>query len=99
MKSTVDLIIKNGLVYFSGSFVQASIAVEDGKIVAIGKESKLLKADREIDARSNLVLPGMIDTHASFRDPGYPESENFTTGSMAAAAGGVTMVMDTAHTM
>ncbi|MFQ6079677.1 MAG: allantoinase AllB, partial [Thermodesulfobacteriota bacterium] len=70
------------------------IAVEKGKIVAIDKQGSSPEAKENIDAKGKYVLPGIIDVHVHFREPGYTYKEDFETGSMAAAAGGVTTVCD-----
>ncbi|MFH1221655.1 MAG: dihydroorotase family protein [Candidatus Micrarchaeota archaeon] len=85
------LAIKNGLVFYKNKFVNLDLAVEDGKIAAIGKN---LKADEHFDAVGLLVLPGLIDPHVHLREPGAEYKEDFATGSRAAIAGGFTTVMD-----
>jgi len=95
----MDLLIKDGKIFTPSGLVEGCIGVEDGKIAIIGKEAYLPKAERTIDAAGNLVLPGMIDLHVHFRDPGFPEREDFASGTYAAAAGGVTTVMDMPNTV
>ena len=68
------------------------IAIEDGKIVAIGPE--LPGAAEEIDARGLHVFPGLIDVHLHFNEPGRTEWEGAATGSRALAAGGGTLFFD-----
>jgi allantoinase len=68
------------------------IAIEDGKIVAMGPE--LPGAAVEIDARGLHVLPGLIDVHLHFNEPGRTEWEGAATGSRALAAGGGTLFFD-----
>ncbi len=68
------------------------IAIEDGKIVAIGPE--LPGAADEIDARGLHVFPGLIDVHLHFNEPGRTEWEGAATGSRALAAGGGTLFFD-----
>jgi allantoinase len=94
----MDLIVRGGNILTPTGFTEAAVAVEDGKIAAIGRESQLPRAQRTIDAKGKLVLPGMIDLHVHLRDPGSPEREDFTTGTSAAAAGGVTTIMDMPNT-
>src|SRR5262249_39796354 len=53
---------------------------------------------RKINANGNLVLPGFIDTHAHLREPGFTYKEDYDTGTKAAAAGGVTLVIDMPNT-
>lgn len=92
--STVDLVIKNGTVYIPSGLVKADIAIDGGKIVAMGREMSIPKGSRVIDASGKFVIPGLIDTHVHLRDPGFTQKEDFTTGTMAAAAGGVTLAVD-----
>ncbi len=92
--SRVDLVIKNGKILMGNSLMKGGLAVEDGVIMAIAKKPNLPSADTVYDAKGKIVLPGFIDLHVHFRDPGYPERENFLTGTAAAAAGGFTCVGD-----
>lgn len=88
------MIIRNGYVAFPerDEPQRTDLRVEDGQIVEVGKG---LGGDIEVlDAGGLLVLPGGIDPHVHFDDPGYTHREDFTHGSMAAAAGGVTTVVD-----
>lgn len=88
-----QLIIKNANYYAAGNFLQGEIVVIDGKIVAItaisGNSDNFI-ADNVIDADGFTVLPGLIDSHVHFREPGHTEREDYFSGSCAAAAGGFT---------
>ncbi len=86
----VDLLIRNGRA-LSGN--QIDIAVHDGKIVEIGA-SLGGEAREEIDAAGQLVLPGVVDAHVHFNEPGREHWEGFATGSRALAAGGGTTFAD-----
>ncbi|MCK5671401.1 dihydroorotase family protein, partial [Candidatus Bathyarchaeota archaeon] len=77
---------------------QGSLVIDDGKIIGILKSGEP-KADRVIDATGKVVLPGMVDMHVHLRDPGFPEREDFESGTRAAAAGGVTTVIDMPNTL
>ena len=91
----MDLVIKNcKLVDKIGEYF---IKIDDGKIVDISKTP--IKADREIDVKNNYVLPGFIDPHIHFRDPGLTQKEDFKTGSLSAANGGFTTVFDMPNTI
>lgn len=94
---TVDIVIKGGLAVLPSGITESSIVIDNGKIIGIMKSSEP-SADRVIDASGKLVLPGMIDMHVHLRDPGFPERENFESGTRAAAAGGVTTVIDMPNT-
>lgn len=84
--------IKNALIPADGGPVRSQLLVRDGVIAAIGED---LPADGEdLDADGLLVLPGAIDPHVHFFDPGYPEKERFDAATAAAAAGGITTVVD-----
>ena len=86
-----DLVVRGGTLVIPG-LPQADVAIEDGKIVAIGPE---LPAPREeIDARGLHVFPGLIDAHLHFNEPGRTEWEGAATGSRALAAGGGTLFFD-----
>ncbi len=95
---TVDTVIKNGLAVLPYGITQSSIVINEGKIVGIVKSSEP-EADKVIDASGKVVLPGMVDMHVHLRDPGFPERENFESGTRAAAAGGVTTVIDMPNTV
>ena len=73
------------------------LAIEDGKIAKISKST--IEGENEIDLKGQIVLPGLIDPHVHFRDPGLTYKEDFRTGSMAAANGGFTFVMDMPNTV
>jgi dihydroorotase (multifunctional complex type) len=88
----VDLIVKGGEVWTPGGFLDVDIAVNEGKIVALGTPPVLPEsATTVIGAKGKKVIPGLIDTHTHHRDPGFTHKEDITTATMAAAAGGVTL--------
>lgn len=75
------------------------IKIKNGKIVKIAKDIEA-SSDKEeiIDARKKVVVPGLIDVHVHFRDPGQTQKEDLMTGSQAAIAGGFTSVVQMANT-
>ena len=88
-----DLVIRGGTVVLPGVFpAEADVAITDGLIEAIGPE--LPGAAEEIDARALHVLPGLIDAHVHFNEPGRTEWEGWATGSRALAAGGGTTCVE-----
>ena len=91
---TTDLVIKNGTIVTESYTFEGAIAVNGGKIISITSNENAPSANRVIDATGLHVLPGVIDVHVHFRDPGYTYKEDFGTGSAAAAAGGVTLIFD-----
>ena len=76
----------------------ADVLIEDQKIKKIGKELPEKEAERVINADGCYVMPGFIDMHVHFRDPGFTYKEDLQTGSAAAAAGGFTTVVCMANT-
>jgi dihydroorotase (multifunctional complex type) len=89
-----DLILANGTIVTSKKSFKGDIAVKNGKIINTGKLKKSDTADDIYDAEGKYILPGIIDAHVHFRDPGLTEKEDFETGSIAAAFGGITTVAD-----
>ena len=86
----LDLAVINGLVFLEGGFRKADVGIKDGKFALIAAPGCLPEAERTIDAAGKHVIPGGIDTHVHYRDPGHWERETFEAGSRAAAAGGCT---------
>ncbi len=93
----MDIVIKGGKILFNIHLIEAGIAIDDGKIVAISKKSNLPKSDQTINCQNKLILPGLIDTHCHFRDPGG-QGEDFKSGTKAAVNGGITTVFDMPNT-
>jgi allantoinase len=88
----------DGRLLLPAGLTEASLIIDKGKIVGFSKSSEP-QASKLIDAKEKVVLPGMIDMHVHLRDPGFPERENFESGTRAAAAGGVTTVIDMPNTV
>lgn len=72
----------------------AELVLEDGRIAAVLDPGGEARADEAVDLGGALVLPGAIDCHVHFDDPGFTEREDFAFGTRAAAAGGVTCIAD-----
>lgn len=95
----VDLVIKNAkIVLPERGVIEGGIAIESGIISEISKDKLLPKGDEVIDAKDNYLLPGIIDCHVHLREPGASSKEDWKTGTMAAAAGGITTVLDMPNT-
>ena len=90
----VDSVLTNAKAYLNKEIVDCSIAVENGRIFKIGKEPQMPNSDKKTNLRNMLILPGLIDVHVHLRDEGKAYKEDFYTGTAAAAAGGMTTVLD-----
>ena len=93
------VLITGGHIVNEGRVVKADIAFEDGNILFISQAPKYASVaaplfDSIIDAAGCYVLPGIIDDHVHFREPGLTEKADIDTESRAAAAGGVTSYFD-----
>lgn len=92
-----DLLVESArIVRPEGSF-EATLGVEDGRISYIGDAPSGL-ARVHVDGRGLWLLPGLVDAHVHFRDPGHSLKEDWASGSAAAAVGGVTTVCDMPNT-
>ena len=99
MQQPVDLVIHGGKVVSDQSVINASVAIRGETIVAVGSDDTMPPATVRFDATGLHVLPGAIDSHVHFRDPGYAHKEDWGSGSAAAACGGVTTVFDMPNTV
>ena len=90
----VDTVLHNAKVYTDRGLIEAGIAIDHDHIVRIAKTRNLPKASRQIDLKGKLALPGLIDSHVHLRDQQLAYKEDFTSGTTAAAAGGITTVID-----
>ena len=89
-----DLIVKSSTIITPAGRVSGQIAVRGETIAGILAADDDAVAKKTIDAGDKPVIPGLIDTHCHFRDPGYTHKEDYYHGTIAAAAGGVTTVFD-----
>jgi dihydroorotase len=91
---SVDVVLYNAKAYLQGNIVEAGLAIEDGKIVKVAKKTSLPHASTKVNLNGHIMLPGAIDSHVHLRDQQLAYKETFFTGTAAAAAGGVTLVID-----
>lgn len=91
--SNYDLVIKNGKIITSGDCYMADLGIKDGKIVEIAKN---IDSDNIYDAKGKYIIPGGIDVHTHLDMPfgGTFSSDDFATGTKAAAIGGTTSIVD-----
>jgi dihydropyrimidinase len=92
---TMSVLLKNGLVVTSGGSYIADVHVEGDKIKAVGSGLSV-KTDETVDATGKYILPGAIDTHTHIDMPfmGTTSADDWRTGSIAAACGGTTTILD-----
>ena len=95
---TADIVINGATLVTDSATYPASIAIKDGVILAIGAGDAMPPAIEVIDATGKHILPGAIDAHVHFREPGYVHKETWETGSASAAMGGVTTVFEMPNT-
>jgi dihydroorotase (multifunctional complex type) len=91
----MDLAVLGGTLVTPSGQVRAHLYVRAGRVAAVSTER--LSAREEVDASGLLILPGVVDAHVHFMDPGDPSREDFPTGSAAAAVGGATTVIEHTH--
>jgi len=92
--TVVDLFVRNGRVVTPDGIKRGGVLVTGGRIVDVVSDNPDQHATEVIDAAGMLVMPGLVDAHVHFSEPGHGEWEGFETGSHAAAAGGVTTIAE-----
>ena len=90
--------VRGGTLVLPGGTFKADVLIEDGTISAVGRDLSRSGVD-VLDATGMLVLPGIVDEHVHMREPGLEHKDDFTHGTMAAAAGGVTTVLEMPNTL
>lgn len=95
----MDVVIRGAHVVRPQRVSRLDVAIENGKIAALLAPGATCPAHAEIDADGLILLPGLVDTHVHLREPGLTHKETIITGTMAAACGGVTTVLDMPNTM
>ncbi|MEM0078262.1 MAG: dihydroorotase [Thermoplasmata archaeon] len=84
-----------GKVYLDGNIVNASIGIENGKIVKIAKN---ILGERVYSIEEGTIFPSMVDIHVHMREPGFVWKEDFESGTLSALHGGVSFVLDMPNT-
>lgn len=93
MTEMADLLLVNGTLVTPDQTWKGCVGIKDGKILCLLNEGASIPAKKVIDVEGNYVLPGAMDPHVHFQDPGFTQREDFAHGTMAAAAGGITTVL------
>lgn len=92
-----DLAIVGGTVVSGAGSRRADLVIHDGHVADVSVPGGDVEAATVVDAGGLLVVPGMVDTHVHLMDPGPTEREDFPTGTAAAAARGVTTIIEHTH--
>jgi allantoinase len=95
----VDLVLKGAKIVTGDGIFEGGVAIDSGQIVAIARNGNLPEADEVQDLHGNLIMPGVIDGHCHVHAMGRSDWEDFTTGTMAAAAGGITTILEMPQTL
>jgi dihydroorotase len=93
-----DLVIKGGTIVTDTATFRGAVAILGESIFAVGDDAAMPAARETLDATGLHVLPGAIDAHVHFREPGYTHKETWETGTASAAMGGVTTVFEMPNT-
>ena len=91
-------LIRNAQVVLPGETARTSVLLEDDEIAVVGTPAGV-RADETVDADGLHLLPGVIDAHVHFREPGLTHKEDLGSGSRACAAGGVTSFLEMPNTV
>lgn len=91
---SADLYLKNAQVVTENEVFAGGVVITGGKITQVIKGEAVIEAREVIDMRGKHLLPGVVDAHVHFNQPGRDHWEGYRTGTMAAAAGGVTTIME-----
>jgi len=94
----VDLVLTGGTVVGGAARDRADVAIRGDQVVAVGAPEAMPPAREVVDVSGLHLLPGAIDVHVHFREPGYTHKEDWGTGTAAAAMGGVTTVFEMPNT-
>jgi len=88
------MVLHNTKIYIRGRIVEAGLAINEGRIFKIAKETNLPPASTKMNLEGHITLPGLIDPHVHLRNQQLTYKEDFFSGTAAAAAGGVTLTID-----
>ena len=89
----LDVLVAGAELVSSSTRFRKSVGIKNGKIEALIDPGESATAHEIINAEGLILIPGLVDSHVHFREPGLTHKEDFESGSRAAAAGGVTTVM------
>jgi len=95
---SMKTLIKNARIINEGSIIEGDVLIHNERIERIDSEINEPHCT-EIDAKGNILMPGMIDDQVHFREPGLTHKATIASESMAAVAGGITSYMDMPNTI
>jgi allantoinase len=94
----IDLRVTGGWIVSEDGPVRRDLYVDGGKVIAQSSEPLAIRSRSTISLTGEWVWPGFVDAHVHFYDPGFPEREDFRSGTAAAVAGGITTVVEMPNT-
>ncbi len=89
-----SLLLKNATIVTEDEVFQGSVLIRGESIAQVVRGDGVLEAEQVLDLGGKVILPGLVDDHVHFNEPGRTHWEGYLTGSMAAAAGGITTVLE-----
>lgn len=89
-----DLLLINAMIYSNGTFFKGAVGIDQGVITEITSQPNLNNYQEIKDLQGHYLLPGAIEPHMHVREPGRPDRGTFLTETQAAAAGGVTTILE-----
>jgi allantoinase len=89
-----ELVIRGRRVVTQNTIRPASVHVQSGRIVAVADFDEVASGVEIVEANDSIIMPGLVDTHVHVNEPGRTDWEGFETATRAAAAGGVTTIVD-----
>jgi len=94
----MSVTITDAKILLGDDLVEGGISIQDGRIKKIGRKALMGKPEKRIDGKGLIAVPGLIDAHVHLRDMELAYKEDFSSGTLAAAAGGFTTVLDMPNT-
>ncbi|MBZ9676225.1 dihydroorotase [Mesorhizobium sp. ES1-1] len=89
-----ETLIRGAIIVNAGGLERRDVGISGGRIAALLAPGEMASARTIFDASGSYLLPGLVDAHAHLREPGLTHKEDFSSGTHAAALGGVTTVLD-----
>src|SRR5215467_7931974 len=92
----MDVVVDGGIVVTASDAYEADVGIQNGRIALIGKDLPVERGCQKVDARGQYVFPGGVDAHTHLDSPsqGTHTADDFLTGTIAAACGGTTSIVD-----